>query len=257
MCGISVEPIDLERILYYSSICEKGFVLHKSGIGALIKFLETKSFLYTNIYFHRTIRSFDLHLAEIFEKTLEEIFNINPLDDLDNYLHLTDLSLLGKVSDWIKEEKARDNDNFKEWRKLLLEWKQLFRRRKKWRFICETTEEQYRNQPLHRQYSPQELEGKIRKETKIPSEINIKIDMAKYDNRPVNPLLEKYKILIYYPSKDKIFSKPLENLLKRSPFKTTICRLFIDNRERKYDKKLIKAFEGIIGHVEEEETSNI
>jgi len=254
MCGISVEPIDLERILYYSSISEKGLVLHKSGIGALSKFLETKNFLYTNIYFHRTIRSFDLHLAEIFENTLEEIFGINPLDDLDNYLYLTDLSLLGKVSDWIKGKKARDNY---EWRKLLLGWERLFRRRKKWRFVCETTEEQYRKQLLHRQYSPQELEEKIRKETKISWEINIKIDMARYDNRPVNPLLEKYKILVYNPSKDKISSKPIENLLKRSPFKTTICRLFIDQRKRNYDKKLIKKFEAIVGHVEEEEPTNI
>jgi len=222
MCGISVEPIDLERILYYSSISEKGLVLHKSGIGALIKFFETKNFLYTNIYFHRTIRSFDLHLSEIFEKTLKEIFNINPLADLDNYLHLTDLSLLGKVSDWIKEKKAGDNYNLREWKKLLWGWEQLLRRRKKWRFICETTEEQYRKQILHRQYRPQELEEKIRERTRIPLEINIKIDMAKYDNRPVNPSLEKYKILVYDPSKDRIFSKPIENFLKRSPFKTTI-----------------------------------
>jgi len=257
MCGISIEPIDLERILYYSSISEKGLVLHKSGIGALIKFLETKNFLYTNIYFHRTIRSFDLHLAEIFEKTLEEIFNINPLDNLDDYLNLTDLSLLGKVSDWIKEKKARDNYNSREWRKLFLGWEQLLRRRKKWRFICETTEEQYNKLTLHRQYKPQELEEKIREETDIPTEISIKIDMAKYDNRPVNPLLEKYKILFYDPSEDKISSKSLDNILKRSPFKTTICRLFIDKREGKYDRKLIEAFERIIGHVEEVERTNI
>ena len=81
--------------------------------------------------------------------------------------------------------------------------------------------------------------------------------MARYDNRPVNPLLEKYQILVYDPSKDKISSRPVENLLKRSPFKTTICRLFIDQRRRNYDKKLIEKFEAIVGDVEEAVPTNI
>lgn len=260
MCGISIEPIDLDRILYYSSVCKNGLVIHKSGVSALIRFKDTKDFLYTQIYFHRTIRSFDLHLSEIFGQTLDEIFNANPLHDLDKYLHLTDLSLLGKVAEWMKETRARKKTKDSGKRRFILEWEweQLLRRRKKWRFICGTTEEQFKIPHLQRPYRPLELENEIRQTSKLPSDIKIKIDMAKYDNRPINPFTErKSRILIYDPSKERISPRPLEAYLDRFPLKTTMCFLFADKKTKKYDNKLIQAFEKNIGHVEEEEPTNI
>jgi len=258
MCGISIEPIDLERIIYYSSICKGGLVLHKSGKSALVRFLQTKDFLYTCIYFHRTVRSFDLHLAEIFEETLNKIFNINPLDDLHKYLHLTDLSLLGKVSEWIKGKKVREKSTDSKKRKFTLGWECLLRRRKKWRFICGTTEQQYKVSRLQRPYKQSELENKIRKISHIPYKADIKIDMAKYDNRPVSPFAKRRsRILIYDPSKDRVSCKPLQEDLGRSPFKTTICRLFVNTENKEYDKRLIRTFEKKIGHIEEEEPTNI
>lgn len=258
MCGITMEPIDLERMIYYSSIDQQGLVLHRSGRGALIRFLEARNFLYTHIYFHRTVRSFDLHLSEIFEKTLEKIFDINPLESLDSYLHLTDLSLLGKVADWVKESKVGDKNKVGEHTKLIREWECLLRRRKKWRFVHETREELYEKLPLHRPYISEELEKKIRKRSTIPSKARIKIDMAKYDNRPVNPLTKSdMSVSIYDPNKDKTTPTPLREYLKRIPFKTTICFIFVDQKSNKYDKELIKALEEVVAHVEEEEPTNI
>ncbi len=258
MCGISIEPIDLKRILYYSSVCKKGLVIHKSGVQSLIRFKDTKDFLYTQIYFHRTIRSFDLHLSEIFGQTLDEIFNANPLHDLDKYLHLTDLSLLGKVAEWIKETRVGAKRKDYGERRFILEWEWLLRRKKKWRFICGTTEQQFNKPRLLRFYGSSELENKIRQTSKLPSNINIKIDIPKYDNRPINPFLErKSRILIYDPSKNTISPTTLEKVWDRFPLKTTMCFLFADKKTKKYDNRLIRAFEKNIGHVEEEEPTNI
>lgn len=261
MCGISIEPIDLERILYYSGICKDGLVLHKSGIRALIRFLQTKDFLYTQIYFHRTIRSFDLHLSEVFARTIDRLFNANPLNNLDKYLHLTDLSLLGKVADLIQETRGKEEKKDSAERQFILAWEHLLRRRKKWRFICETTEE-YSNIPrLLRSYSSsaiEELENQIRQTSGLPSSVGIRIDMQTYHNRPDNLFAErKSRILIYDPSKRRTSSRTLEEYLVGFPFKTTMCFLFTDNKTKKHDKRLIQAFEEKIGHAEEEEPTNI
>lgn len=258
MCGISIEPIDLERILYYSCICKDGLVLHKSAIGALVRFLETKDFLYTQIYFHRTIRSFDLHLKEVFEKTLDRLFNSNPLDDLDKYLHLTDLSLLGEVTEWVRETRGGQKKKEIGERRFILDWERLLRRRKKWRFVCGTTEEQFRLPRLQRPYQPSELENVIRETSKLPSHVTVRIDLAPYDNRPISPFAqERSRVLVYDPSKERISETTLKPYLDRFPFKTTMCFLFVDTEKRLYDDALIRAFESKIGHTEEEEPTNI
>ena len=256
MCGISIEPIDLKRILYYSAICKDGLVLHRSGIGALVRFLETKDFLYTQIYFHRTIRSFDLHLKEVFEKTLDRLFNVNPMDDLDKYLYLTDLSLLGRVTEWVREARAGQKNKESGERQFILDWEWLLRRKKKWRCVCETSEPQFERSRLQRPYQPSELENEIRKTAKLPCNVSIRIDLAKYDNRPVSPFVqERSPILIYDPSNGRISPETLKPCLDRFPFRTTICRLFVNRKGTEYDDALIRAFERNIGPVEEEPTN--
>lgn len=255
MCGISIEPIDLERLIYYTAIGKEGLVLHRSGESALRRFLQTKSFLYTHIYFHRTVRSFDLHLAEIFEQTLDKIFGCNPLENLDKYLYLTDLSLLGKVNNWIKDKRKH-----KRLKRLIREWEYLLRRRKKWRYVCGISEDLYERSSLLKEYTSEELEKKIKREfkRKIGKNIDIKVDMTKYDHRPYNPLEDKDKVIqIYDPHEKKTSSKRFEDIIKKFPFKTMICRVFVCGRTSKYDSEIIKIFKEITGKVEEEEPTNI
>ncbi|MCH7913223.1 MAG: HD domain-containing protein, partial [Deltaproteobacteria bacterium] len=56
MCGVAVGPIDRERLIHYSFFSPKGLTLHKSGNTALAMFLNTRLYLYTNVYYHRTTR---------------------------------------------------------------------------------------------------------------------------------------------------------------------------------------------------------
>ncbi|HEU5201384.1 MAG TPA: HD domain-containing protein, partial [Nitrospira sp.] len=66
MCGVAVGPVDLTRLIHYTIITDKGFTIHKTGLPALQMFLNTRMYLYSNVYFHRTTRAIDIHLRDIF-----------------------------------------------------------------------------------------------------------------------------------------------------------------------------------------------
>ncbi|MGH7829290.1 MAG: HD domain-containing protein, partial [Candidatus Binatia bacterium] len=86
MCGVAVGPIDRQRLMHYTFFSPKGLTLHKAGNAALTMFLNTRLYLYTNVYYHRTTRAIDLHLREIFPETMRMIFPGNPLQHMEEYL---------------------------------------------------------------------------------------------------------------------------------------------------------------------------
>ena len=72
--------------MHYTFFSPKGLTLHKAGNSALTMFLNTRLYLYTNVYYHRTTRAIDLHLREIFPDTMRVIFPGNPLEHMEEYL---------------------------------------------------------------------------------------------------------------------------------------------------------------------------
>ena len=70
MCGVAVGPVDLTRLIHYTIVTEKGFTIHKTGLPSLQMFLNTRMYLYSNVYFHRTTRAIDIHLRDIFGRTM-------------------------------------------------------------------------------------------------------------------------------------------------------------------------------------------
>ncbi len=129
MCGICEAPISVERLLHYSCFVEEGLTLHKKGIESLKMFLNLRSYLYSNVYFHRTVRAFDLHLKEIFGKTMKLIVKKNPKEDLETYLRITEESLIGEVTSWTKSRSRVKQGLAEEWRKLL-------NRETRWKCSC-------------------------------------------------------------------------------------------------------------------------
>jgi HD superfamily phosphohydrolase len=132
MCGVSMGPVDLDRLLHYSFITEHGLTLHTAGIGALTMFLTARHYLYTHVYWHRTARAIDLHLQELFPDTMNYIFPWNPLERLDDYLWLTDWSLLETVRRWTSLAHAGK-------RHLGGGWDAILKRRLKWKMACDAT----------------------------------------------------------------------------------------------------------------------
>ena len=100
MTGVSIGPIDWRRLLYYTSFRREGLALDKRGMDALAMFLNARLYLYSNVYYHRTTRSIDLQLQEIFKETMEILCPYHPLKEIEQYLSLTDWFLMEKVMEW-------------------------------------------------------------------------------------------------------------------------------------------------------------
>ena len=132
MCGVATGPVDLDRLLHYSFITKHGLTLHTAGIGALTMFLTARHYLYTHVYCHRTTRAIDLHLQELFPDTMNYIFPWNPLERLDDYLWLTDWSLLETVRRWTSLGHADK-------RRLGAGWDAILKRRLKWKMAYDAT----------------------------------------------------------------------------------------------------------------------
>src|SRR3972149_1165308 len=132
MCGVAVGPVDLNRLIHYTFFTPKGLTLHKTGFSALQMFLNTRLYLYSNVYYHRTTRAIDLHLRDIFHDTIQRIFPFNPLKELSEYRNLTEWSLLEEIRRWERSPDARK-------RKLSGEKPLMFIRDVKWKMAYDVT----------------------------------------------------------------------------------------------------------------------
>jgi uncharacterized protein len=225
MCGVSVGPIDRERLMYYTFLSPDGLTLHRAGNAALTMFLNARLYLYTNVYYHRTSRALDLHLREIFPETMPLIFPGNPLDHMDDYLYLTDWSLLEKVSDWHRNKQAHQD--------LAEEWRQILRREVKWKMAYDRTlslnELRYGIELI------QEADWEKRIRAALPDSLRdlvFRVDMATQDPRPENPFaMGKKQIYIYDPPTGEITKESLTELLRFIPAKVVQFRVYaLDHR---------------------------
>src|SRR4029077_1171921 len=131
MCGVAVGSVDVRRLMHYSFVAGDTIVLHAHAAGALQMFLTARLFLYTNIYFHRTVRRIDLSMREIFADTIDRLLPGNPLDHIDGYVDLTDWSLLEAVDRWRRAAPGSEE------RRLGDAWALITGRRLPWRLAFE------------------------------------------------------------------------------------------------------------------------
>jgi len=225
MCGVAVGPIDRERLIHYTFLSPKGLTLHKAGNAALTMFLNARLYLYTNVYYHRTTRAIDLHLREIFPETIRKIFPGNPLDHMDQYLYLTDWSLLEEVSRWRREKKGN--------KELAQEWGRILDRDVKWKMAFDRT---LSLNELHYGTTAVELtdwEKRIRES--LPASVRsvvFRVDMATQDPRPESPFaMGKKQIYIFDPSTREIAKESLADLFEFIPSKVVQFRVFALDHE--------------------------
>ena len=217
MCGVAEGAIDLDRLIYYTFYTKSGLTLHKAGLPALRMFLNARSYLYSNVYFHRTTRALDIHLRDIFPDTMKEIFPYNPAQKLEAYLALTDWSLLTTVRYWEQSASAKK-------RALFEEWQQIFLRKIKWKMAFDKTFS-----------SAQEfnLEKAIR--ARLPAtlkKLSFRVDRAVFDPRPVNPLMMgDGQMYVYNPNDQSVSKETLMAFIDSLPATLTQCRIFTLNHE--------------------------
>lgn len=241
MTGVAVGPVDWKRMLHYTLCHREGLALDKRGASALNMFLNARLYLYTNVYYHRTTRSIDLQLEEIFARTIEILSPSNPAENLNQYGNLTDWSLIEGVRRW---RRSRDPEK----RELARKWKDILARKLKWRSVYETILT-IKDLEIGRAgfVGKDEVERKIRES--LPEEIRgieFHVDMAHHDPRPLNPLhSEDSPLLIYDPVSRKVSREPLGELFKYIPAKVAICRVY--GSEPQYNPILMGAATRTLG----------
>lgn len=220
MCGVSVGPVDRARLMHYTFLSPKGLTLHKAGNAALTMFLNSRLYLYTNVYYHRTTRAIDLHLREIFPETMRMISQRNPLERMDDYLYLTDWSLLEEVSRW------RHNKGEKQ--SLAREWKRILGRDIKWKMAYDRTISL--NELRYGMALIQDNAWERRIKDSLPPsahDLKFRVDMATQDPRPESPFsMGKKQIYIFDPSTGETTKESLGELFEFIPAKVVQLRVF-------------------------------
>ncbi|HEY6570259.1 MAG TPA: HD domain-containing protein, partial [Candidatus Limnocylindrales bacterium] len=99
LTGVSMGPVDAERLRRYSFVSERGLTLYESGVGALEMFLTARLFMHQHVYLHRTVRAIDLDLAEVFAPSIRAVFGDgSPAERLGAFADLDEYTLLHQAS---------------------------------------------------------------------------------------------------------------------------------------------------------------
>ena len=236
MCGVAIGPVDIDRLIYYTFYTEKGLTLHKSGTSALTMFLNARLYLYSNVYYHRTTRAIDMHLKEIFNDTIGKIFPYNPIENLKEYLELSDWSLTQEVMLW-KHSGEKDK------KKLSKEWDMILQRQPKWKMVYDKTISIKELEVGRTVIKDEDLEKRIR--ANLPTkfkEHKFLVDTAVQDPRPENPVsMEQRQIYIFDPITKKVSTEMLKELFEYIPSKIIHYRVFA--LDHSFDKELCEAAE--------------
>ncbi|HOM07046.1 MAG TPA: HD domain-containing protein [Syntrophales bacterium] len=236
MTGFSLDMVDVDRLRYYSLFTEEGLTLHQAGLSALGRFLNARLNLYAHVYFHRTTRALDLHLQEIFRRTMEIIFPRHPLTDLDAYLDLDEWQLFRTVMSWRSEGDGERRD-------LGREWEKLYARQVKWKMSFSTEISFDELQRGLRVAEAADYETWIRDH--LPARLRglpFRVDLAAQDVRPINPMTQSDKrINVYDPAAGRISREPLLELYRFIPARLVHFRLF--SLDHRHDRELCAAAE--------------
>lgn len=239
MCGVAIGPVDLNRLMHYTFFTKQGLTIHKAGLPALTMFLNTRSYLYFNVYYHRTTRSLDLHLSDVFRETIKEVFPYNPLDKLSAYLDLTDWSLLLEVKSWKEADSLVKRNLFSEWNKILL-------RDVKWKMAYDTTLSTDKIKRGKCRIAPADFEARMR--LCLPPELKdlpFRVDLASQDPRPADPLrMGEKQVYVFEPATGLVSKEALSEHVDSIPAWLVQCRVYALNHE--HDPTLSRVAEKVL-----------
>ncbi|MDR1958371.1 MAG: HD domain-containing protein [Planctomycetaceae bacterium] len=229
MTGYNFHAFDLERLLYYSFFTRNGLTVHQKGFPTLVRFISVRAELFRSVYFHRTVRAIDLSLQDAFKESQNFLFSGNPLKNLEEYLHLTDWSLLTNVTKWTKSE-------IPEQRTAGETWANILNRRIPWHLMAEKTilfqageKEQstiFSKEERFLDAVRDELPERLRN-------IEIRVDLARHVHRPGTNLPAAGQNFLYDPSSDKVRKLEEDDIFRHLPQSYRICRIYARNTDHK------------------------
>jgi HD superfamily phosphohydrolase len=221
ICGVATGPVDVQRILHYSFISERGLTLHSHGAEALFMFLSARLYLYHQVYFHRTVRRIDLQLREIFPGTIDHLLGGNPLERLPAFRRLNEWWLMSEVERWASEESEAGL------RQLGQAWADIVARKLKWRLVYSGYVEA-RDVPtgalaMTRADFAARIRDRLRPELR---NLEFEVDVAAQESRAFNPMLEDQDILFYDPLERSYQQSHVLDLFRRLPVRMALFRIF-------------------------------
>jgi len=248
MAGHGPRAFDLDRLLHYSFFTPQGLTLHAKGLAALVHFMEARGELFRSLYFHRTVRSIDLTMADLFRPTMDRLFPGNPLEHLDRYRALTEWSLLVDVERW-----CADPDP--ELRRLGEAWQGVLQRRLEWKMACERTIrfEQGQSEGTSIFTDAELVERRVR--SRLPLELRelpFRADVARHYHRPISPVAMRQNF-VYEPATGQIRSLGEHELFARLPVSFSVCRLYA--RDHAHDAELATALDRLLEASGDEKTN--
>jgi HD superfamily phosphohydrolase len=250
MCGVSLGPIDPERLIYYTFCTDDGLTFHKRALSALRQFLNARFYMYENVYFHRVGHAIDIHLREIFRPTMELILPRSPLEDPGAYRRVTEWSLFTTVERWLDEPLASQK------RELAEEWQSIIHRHVKYSMVYEQAVELQRPAPATRELTPAEFhEAVVRHLPERARSLEFVVDIASQDPRPLNPLSGPKRIPVYDPATGRIEEQLLTGILEFVPAKAHLYRVFALGHE--HDRDLAAAARAALGEVAPASLTNL
>jgi len=250
MCGVSLGPIDVDRLIYYSFCTDEGLTFHKRALAALRQFLNARFYMYENVYFHRVGHAIDIHLREIFRPTMELILPRSPLEDLAAYRRVTEWSLFTSVEEWLGEPLESVK------RELAEEWQSIIHRHVKYSMVYEQAVELQRPAPATRELTRDEFhEAVVRHLPKGAKGLEFVVDIASQDPRPLNPLSGPKRIPVYDPATERIEEQLLTGILEFVPAKVHLYRVFAIGHE--HDRDLAAAAKAALGEVAPASLTNL
>jgi HD superfamily phosphohydrolase len=216
MCGISLGPVEVQRLIHYTFVHGDTLVLHGHATGALEMFLSSRLYMYLNVYHHRTGRRFDLSMREVFAETIAELLPGNPLEHLDAYLRLNDWAVLDAVQRWQTDPPGSTR------RRLADAWERIMVRDLRWHLAYDTI--------VHRGVDTSSVHERILAELPAGARsVHIEVDVAAARVAPLNPMTEHGFVNIYDPLQGTVESARIDELVSRLPQYSQVVRVFVDD----------------------------
>ena len=249
MSGLNPKSVDVSRLLHYSFFTPAGLTIHIRGLSTLIQFIETRANLFRIIYFHRTVRAIDLSLVEIFADTMQRLFPGNPLEHLDQYLRLTESSLLVDVQRWVDSDEPRK-------RELGRQWERIFRRQSAWKMACERTMHFHSGSAERMTIfsEPDLIERRIRE--RLPQDVKdipLAIDVARHYHRPSGRLPAGGQNFLLDPAMGTVQELNDDELFRSLPVSLLICRVY--SKDHQHDTALATALNATLGEAPDAPTN--
>jgi HD superfamily phosphohydrolase len=241
MSGYSVRAFDLDRLLRYSMFTSQGLTIHERGLSALVRFISVRAELFRAIYFHRTVRSIDLTLAELFADSKHLLFPGNPLEHLEDYLHLTEWSLLVEVAGWHRSSDAQTQQ-------LGQRWQRFLRREVRWKLAVERTvffrpDQSEQTSIFH---SESIFESAVRSALPRPlRDLPLKFETPRHVHRPGAQASSAGQNFLYDPASGQIRRLDDRELFRQIPLSYRICRIYAE--DGRHNAELSAVMDRLIG----------